>query len=105
MIKVNIKNNHIVITGHANFADYGKDIVCASASSIVITSINACLRIDNSSLLYKEELDKLTIDIKSDSEIIKSIIENMIFLLEELAKTYKKNIKIVKEEDRWISWS
>ena len=100
MIKVNIKSNHIVITGHANFADYGKDIVCASASSIVITSINACLRIDNSSLLYKEELDKLTIDIKSDSEIIKSIIENMIFLLEELAKTYKKNIKIVKEEDR-----
>ncbi len=100
MIKVNIKKNHIVITGHANFADYGKDIVCASASSIVITSINACLRIDNSSLLYKEELDKLTIDIKSDSEIIKSIIENMIFLLEELAKTYKKNIKIVKEEDR-----
>ena len=100
MIKVNIKKNHIVITGHANFADYGKDIVCASASSIVITSINACLRIDNSSLLYKEELDKLTIDIKSNSEIIKSIIENMIFLLEELAKTYKKNIKIVKEEDR-----
>ena len=100
MIKVNIKKNHIVITGHANFADYGKDIVCASESSIVITSINACLRIDNSSLLYKEELDKLTIDIKSDSEIIKSIIENMIFLLEELAKTYKKNIKIVKEEDR-----
>ena len=100
MIKVNIKSNHIVITGHANFADYGKDIVCASASSIVITSINACLRIDIHSLEYKEEQDKLTIDIKSDSEIIKSIIENMIFLLEELAKTYKKNIKIVKEEDR-----
>ena len=100
MIKVIIKKNEIVLTGHANFASYGKDIVCASASSIVITSINACLRIDNSSLLYKEELDKLTIDIKSNSEIIKSIIENMICMLEELAKTYNKNIKIVKEEDR-----
>ena len=39
MIKVNIKSNHIVITGHANFADYVKDIVCASVSSIVITRL------------------------------------------------------------------
>ena len=100
MIKVNIKNNQIIVTGHADYADYGKDIVCASASSIVITSINVCLRLDSQSLEYKEEQDKLTIDIKSNDENIKSIIENMISMLEELAKTYKKNIKIVKEEDR-----
>ena len=100
MIKVNIQKNKIIITGHADFADYGKDIVCASASSIIITSINACLRFDSSSLEYKEELDKLTIDIKSDAKDIELIIENMIYMLEELAKTYNKNIKIVKEENR-----
>ena len=100
MIKVNIKNNHIVITGHANFADYGRDIVCASASSIVITSINACLRFNKNSLVYEEDTDKLIIDIKDTSKSIKLIIDNMIFMLEELAQTYKKNIKIVKEEDR-----
>lgn len=105
MIKVNIKEKQIVITGHANYADYGKDIVCASVSSIVITSINACLRFNKNSLEYREEQDKLTIDIRSDENDIKLIIENMISMLEELAKTYKKNIKIVKEEDRWISWS
>ena len=44
MIKVNIKNNIIIITGHAGYDDFGKDIVCASVSSIVITSINLCLR-------------------------------------------------------------
>ena len=100
MIKVNIKCNRIIITGHANYADYGKDIVCASVSCIVITSINACLRFDNKSLEYKEKRDKLTIDIKSDDKNIKLIIKNMICMLEELAKTYNKNIKIVKEEDR-----
>ena len=100
MIKVIIKKNEIVLTGHANFASYGKDIVCASASSIVITSINACLRIDANSLVYKEEQDKLTIVIKSDAKDIRLIIENMTYMLEELAKTYNKNIKIVKEEDR-----
>ena len=29
MIKVDIKRNHINISGHALFDDYGKDIVCA----------------------------------------------------------------------------
>ena len=100
MINVNVKKNRIVITGHANFADYGRDIVCASASSIVITSINACLRFNKNSLVYEEDTDKLIIDIKDTSKSIKLIIDNMIFMLEELAETYKKNIKIVKEEDR-----
>ena len=100
MIRVNIKNNQIIVTGHADFADYGKDIVCASASSIIITSINVCLRFDAHSLEYKEEKDKLTIDIKSEADDIKLIIENMIYMLEELAETYNKNVKIVKEEDR-----
>lgn len=100
MIKVNVKNDHIVITGHAGFADYGKDIVCASASSIIITSINACLRLDAKSLVYQEKKDSLKIDIKSHANDIKLIMENMIYMLEELAKTYNKNIKIVKEDDR-----
>ena len=103
MIKVHINKNKIVMTGHANFDEYGKDIVCASASSIVITSINACLKIDKNSLDYKEEyedkeLSKLTIKITSDNKNILLIIENMISMLEELALTYKKNIKIIKED-------
>lgn len=99
MIKVNVSNNLITITGHANFADYGKDIVCASVSSIVITSINAALRIDNNSIEYKEDTNKLTIEVKSDDKNVLLVIENMLMMLEELALTYKKNIKIIKEEE------
>ncbi len=98
MIKVYANNNNIVITGHAGFNDYGKDIVCASASSIVITSINACLNIDAKSIVYKNELDKLTIDIKSDNNVILKILDNMLNMLSELANDYPKNVKIIKEE-------
>lgn len=98
MIKVSINKNRIVITGHAGYADYGKDIVCASCSSIVITSINAALRLENNSVIYKEEKDKLTIDIMSNNQNVLLIIENMIAMLKELALTYKKNIKIEEEE-------
>lgn len=98
MIKVHINKNKIIIAGHAMFDDYGKDIVCAAVSSIVITSINACLKIDKESLTYQEEKDKLTIEITSDNKNILLIIENMIQMLSELALTYKKNIKIIKED-------
>ncbi|CDF20407.1 putative ribosomal protein YsxB [Clostridium sp. CAG:609] len=98
MIKVVSKKDSIVVIGHADYADYGKDIVCASASAIVITSINACLRINKESIKYKEEKDKLTIDIISKDKDVLLIIENMMSMLEELAKTYQKNIKIIKEE-------
>ena len=47
MIKIKEKDNKIIISGHASFDEYGKDIVCASVSSIVITSINAILRYNN----------------------------------------------------------
>ena len=98
MIKVKIKDKKIIITGHSDYDEYGKDIVCASASSIVITSINAALKLEENSLDYIEEKDKLTINILSNKENIKIIIENMIDLLEELSLTYKENIKIIKEE-------
>ena len=98
MIKVNISDKKIVITGHALYDEYGNDIVCASVSSIVITSINAALRIETNSLKYKEEKDKLTIEILSTNKNVLLVIENMIAMLSELALTYKKNIKLVKEE-------
>ncbi len=98
MIKINIKNNIITMTGHADYADYGKDIVCASASSIVTTSINLCLRFNKESLKYKEEKDKLTIEVLSSDDRITLTIKNMLMMLEELASTYKKNIKIIKED-------
>lgn len=98
MIKVNINKNDIIITGHAGYDDYGKDIVCASVSSIVITSINACLRLEDESVIYKEEKDKLRVKINSNNKNILLIIENMIEMLRELTNDYPKNIKIIEEE-------
>ena len=105
MIKISIRNNIITIAGHALYDDYGKDIVCASVSSIVITSINLCLRFDKDSIKYKKKTDKLAIEVLSNDKNISLTIENMIMMLEELASTYKKNIKIIKEDIKWISWS
>ena len=97
MIKVDIRKNHIEISGHAMFADYGKDIVCASVSSIVITSINGILRLDREAISYNISNDKLSIDILKEDKQTKTLILNMISLLKDLEKQYEKNIKINEE--------
>lgn len=99
MIKVSINKsdnivNNITIKGHANFNEYGKDIVCASVSSIVITSINAILRIDEKAINYQEKEGLVIIDINKHTDVIDVLVENMIELLEQLQKQYNKNIKI-----------
>ena len=96
MIKVIIEKDKIEVTGHANFDEFGKDIVCASVSSIVITSINACLEIDEESILYEDLENKIKIEILKNDEITEKLINNMVFMLESLEKDYPKNIKILR---------
>ena len=93
MIKVVIKNDSITISGHANYDDYGKDIVCAAVSATVITTVNGILSIDKSSIEVIEN-GKVEIKILKDNEIVNKLINNMINLLTELQKDYKDNIDI-----------
>ena len=96
MIKVEIENNKIEIKGHANYDDYGKDIVCASVSSIVITTINAIIEFDPESIYYEDLNNRILIEKLKNDDITNKLISNMIELLEELEKSYKDNIKIIR---------
>ena len=101
LIKNNNQISKIIIKGHAMYADYGKDIVCAAVSSTIITSINASLSIDNESLIYDDK-NGLEIEVKKNDIVTTKIINNMINNLYELEKAYPKNIKI-KEENNEIN--
>lgn len=91
--KDNVVNN-IKISGHANFANHGKDIVCASVSSIAITTINALVRIDQECIKYNELEGLIDLTVLKQDKTVVTLIENMISLLQELEKQYPKNIKI-----------
>ncbi|MEG0026347.1 MAG: ribosomal-processing cysteine protease Prp [Bacilli bacterium] len=100
MIRISIskkdnKISFIKIAGHANYASEGYDIVCASVSSIVTTSVNGLLSIDASCLTFKD-VDDLEITILKHNEVIDALINNMLSLLQQLSEQYKKYIKIKK---------
>jgi len=97
MIKVNYNEKEIKISGHAGFNTYGNDIVCASVSSIIYTTINGILNLNDSAIKVIDEKD-LLIKIIEDDDNTRKLINNMIELLKDLEKQYPKNIKISKGE-------
>lgn len=94
MILVRKDGSKISINGHALYDDYGKDIVCSSVSSIVITTINGILSINNKAISYQKNKDELLLEIKSFDDITTKLIDNMLSLLKELSSQYPKNIQI-----------
>ena len=98
MIKVIIKEsdsiNNIEISGHSGYKEIGSDIVCASVSSICITTVNGILNIDDKAIKYEESDGYLFIDILKHSDTTDKLILNMINLLEELNRQYKNYIEI-----------
>ena len=93
MIKVKVEKDSISIIGHANYSDFGKDIVCASVSSIVITSIEAIAKFNNKSVDIINSSDKIDIIINTHDDITDKLIDNMLTCLKEIEKQYPKNIK------------
>lgn len=94
MIKVNILKDRIEIIGHSNYDALGKDIVCSAVSSIVTTTINGIISIDQKAISYSYQDDKMTITNRKKDEITIKLLNNMIELLTSLAKDYPKNIKV-----------
>ena len=97
MVKVVVKENEIIVSGHANKKKSGKDIVCTSVSSIIITTINAIIRIDKEAIKKKKKDGYIKINNIKKDNITNTLLINMIELLRELVSKYPKNI-IMKED-------
>ncbi len=98
MIKVRYTKNTITLNGHANFANYGKDIVCSSVSSIVTTSINDMHVVNKDAIVYEDDGQEMIIKIVKEDELILKLFDNLVQLLLSIAHDYPENIKVESEE-------
>ena len=99
MIKVEVTKNRITFLGHAMYDDYGKDIVCAAVSSIMMTTVESIAAFDNQAIDVKEASNQVVLTINKHDNITNTLINTMLNLLNELVKKYPKNIKITNKEE------
>ena len=94
------------ITGHAEYADEGLDIVCAGISATVINSLNLVLKLVNKKAKFSENQEdgymKLEIiDSNIDSNVrnfLELTIDNMIESLEQISDMYPSHLKVKIEK-------
>ena len=97
-VKVDYDDNlikKVKVTGHDGYDDYGKDIVCASVSSIVITSVNLIYKLNKDIIKVIEDKGLIEINVLKEDETINMVLKNMIDMLKELSNDYKKNVRII----------
>jgi uncharacterized protein YsxB (DUF464 family) len=99
MIKIKITKEKdqiktIQIHGHSGYDEYGRDIVCASVSTMTITTINAIIRYDESSISYNQDEGLVNLVVLKHSSVVDLLLENLISLLKELESQYTKYVKI-----------
>ena len=103
MIKVQIKRNNKYITqikikGHAQFGEYGKDLVCAGVSAV---ATGICNTLAKKGFLEEKKLKNgnIMIDVYENDEVMQVILETLVISLESFTEDYHQYIKITYEEE------
>ena len=99
VVRENSKIKKITLMGHANYQEYGRDIVCAAVSATYLCTVNAILSIDRDAILVNSNNEFQEIVIVNSNDVVIKLLENMLEMLEELEKQYPKNIRLSKEEN------
>ncbi len=102
MIKVTIEKNNtkivsLEVSGHSNYDEKGRDIVCAGVSAIVVGGINALVNENKKAIEYecKEGYAKVIVkNIDSNINMILDVITTQLYTIEE---SYPKFIKIIEK--------
>lgn len=108
MIKVTIKRNDqnaidsFTITGHANFAKKGSDIVCAGVSAVSFGAVNSIISLLSVTPQIEQGADgflRCTVpqDLEgSTKEKVQLLLESMVVSLETIERDYGNYITISK---------
>lgn len=94
----------VVISGHALYDDYGKDIVCAAVSAVSINLINAVEALvgiplkteqgDGLLVCYVPELQDAQVN-----ERVQLLMETLVYSLESIAKAYPSFVTISEQHE------
>ena len=103
MIKVNIEKNNtrivsLEVSGHSNYDEKGKDIVCAGVSAIVVGGLNALLNENKKTIDYECKDGYAYVFVKDiDNDNINKILDVITTQLYTIEESYPKFIKIIEK--------
>ena len=96
--KTNNKYSSFIVSGHSNYDEKGKDIVCAGVSAIVVGGMNSLLNENKNAIEYKCKDGYAYILVKDiDNDNINKILDVITTQLYTIEESYPKFIKIIEK--------
>lgn len=101
MIKIKVARDEsgisfISMHGHAQYDEYGKDIVCSAASTIIIGGINAIAKLGYLSFIsYKVEAGDVELKINNTKNFeLQIILKTILIQFQSIEESYPKYIQV-----------
>lgn len=95
MIEVSVRLDGITVSGHAGYAEPGKDIVCASITILTETLIDSLESFTNEKIEYSISDGMVDMHYGNLSEAGKLLVDSFFIGVCAVAKDYPEYIKII----------
>ena len=95
MIEITPKENGLSIKGHANYAEPGKDIVCAGVSTLAQTLVASILEMTTDEIQYDMQPGSVEIKYRNLSEAAQLLVDSFFVGINLIANSYPENVRIV----------
>lgn len=96
MIVITRSAGRITIKGHANYAEHGKDIVCAGVSTLIQTLIQSVEELTADKIQYDIQPGAVNIKFWCLSDLTKGLVDAFFIGAKLIADEYPDNVKLCK---------
>lgn len=94
MIVVNVQEDGITVSGHANYAEAGKDIVCAGVTALVQTLIKSVDDLTEEKIEYEISPGKADIHYGNLTEAGKLLVDSFFIGICMIADEFPDHVRI-----------
>lgn len=96
MIVVNAYDDGISVTGHAGYAEYGKDIVCAAVSVLAQTLISSIEELTADAIDYSIADGKINIFYKGLTDEAQLLVDSFFVGVRGVETAYPEYVKVTE---------
>lgn len=94
MIEVRIRPERIEISGHAGYAEPGKDIVCAGVTALTQTLIQSIDDLTDDEIEYRISPGKVEVEYRNLSEKSKTLVDSFFVGICLIAEEFPEHVKV-----------
>lgn len=95
MIEVSVRKDGITVSGHAGYAEAGKDIVCAGVTALTQSLICSMKELTVSDVEYEISSGRADIKYRDLSEAGKLLVDSFFIGICQIADEFPDNVRII----------